>query len=126
MKAKQIDALLDANGFKACGHPDCDPKQPTCATDHMRAKARALVKAVLKSAALPPVSEASPWKWYANRADGGEDWRCLRCNRVTTFFGSSQRWCPRCDGQPPETDASPAKDPIADAVHADLAPEDVK
>lgn len=59
MKTKQIDALLDAHGFKACGHPDCDPKQPGCATDHMRSKARALVKAVLKADALPPAPPSS-------------------------------------------------------------------
>jgi hypothetical protein len=62
MKPKEIDALLDVHGFKACGHPDCDPKRPGCATDYMRAKARALVKAVLlrditTRDALPPATE---------------------------------------------------------------------
>jgi hypothetical protein len=56
MRAKQIDALLNAHGFKPCGHPDCDPKRPTCATSYLRAKARDLVKAVLKADATPPAS----------------------------------------------------------------------
>jgi hypothetical protein len=37
------------------------------------------------------------WAWYANRADGGEDWRCLRCRGMVTVFGDAVKRCPKCD-----------------------------
>jgi hypothetical protein len=58
------------------------------------------------------------WEWYANRMDGGESWRCLRCRRVTTFFGSAEKRCPTCDAQP--SPAQPAETP---EERKDVAPE---
>lgn len=49
LQRHELSALLDvlaANGLGACSHPDCDPRQPSCATNavFLRAK-RAVVEA---------------------------------------------------------------------------------
>lgn len=40
--------VLEANGFKPCTHPDCDPRQPSCATNSIHLKARDAVEAAFR------------------------------------------------------------------------------
>jgi len=36
---QEIREVLKANGLEPCNHPDCDPKQPSCATNYVFLKA---------------------------------------------------------------------------------------
>jgi hypothetical protein len=36
--------ILKANGLGPCNHPDCDPKQPSCATNYVHLRAYDAVK----------------------------------------------------------------------------------
>ena len=40
---RELKGVLEANGLGPCTHPDCDPRQPSCATNaiHLRALAAA-------------------------------------------------------------------------------------
>lgn len=58
--AAEKDLLLHRHGFGACGHPDCDPKTPTCASNYIRAKAEKLAAAAYRRGARAGRLESSP------------------------------------------------------------------
>ena len=43
-----LRGVLEANGFTPCTHPDCDPRQPSCASNHIFTKAVYAVEAAYR------------------------------------------------------------------------------
>lgn len=40
--------VLKASGFEPCSHPDCDPKQPSCASNYIYLRAKDAVVAAFR------------------------------------------------------------------------------
>jgi hypothetical protein len=43
-ECKLLIDILEANDLGPCSHPDCDPKQPSCASNYIHLRALAAVK----------------------------------------------------------------------------------
>lgn len=62
----EIRGVLEANGLMPCNHPDCDPKQPSCATNYVYLRSLEAAKTVYRLAAarhgrtLQPASVLEP------------------------------------------------------------------
>ena len=43
-----LEDVLRANGLGSCDHPDCDPRQPSCAVNYIHLRARDAVQAAFR------------------------------------------------------------------------------
>lgn len=52
--------LLAANGEKHCTHPDCDPKQPSCAVNSIYLRTMRIAEEAFRLGRREATSEAEP------------------------------------------------------------------
>lgn len=41
---RELKGVLEANGLGSCSHPECNPREPSCATNAVHLRALAAVK----------------------------------------------------------------------------------
>lgn len=58
LQAQRVMDILKANNLGPCNHPDCDARQPSCATNYVHLKAKAAVEAAMKPVARKPERKA--------------------------------------------------------------------
>jgi hypothetical protein len=53
----RLNDVLEANHIVPCTHPDCDPRQPSCASNAIYLRAKAAVTAAFRLGKFGPAGE---------------------------------------------------------------------
>lgn len=48
MEQTELREVLKANGMEPCNHHDCNPKEPSCATNYVYLRAKAAIEAAYR------------------------------------------------------------------------------